>query len=103
MRKFILSKDQYYEAILQLRPFDANVLDYVLNQIKKRKNVFISKKIELKNGIDLYLSDKRFALALGRKLKKVFKGDLKLSRKLYGYDKQTSKKLYRVTVCFRLA
>ncbi len=102
MHKFILSKDQYYEAILQLRPKNKEVLDYVLRQLEKRKNIFISKKVELKKGVDLYISDKRFTRALGKKLKKSFRGELKLSRKLYGYDRQKSKKIYRLTVLFRL-
>lgn len=103
MHSSVHSNDQYYEAILQLRPKNKKVLDYVLKQIKKRKNVFISKRFELKTGINLYLSDRRFTMSLGKKLKRVFKGDLKLSRKLYGYDKQRSKKIYRLTVLFRLA
>lgn len=102
MRKYILSKDQYYEAILQLRPKNKKVLDYVLKQIEKRKNVFISKRIELKTGIDLYMSDRKFTMALGKKLKKTFKGNVKLSRKLYGFDRVRGKKVYRVTVLFRL-
>lgn len=102
MRKFILSKDQYYEAILQLRPKNKKVLDYVLKRIEKRKNVFISRRIELKTGIDLYMNDRRFTMALGKKLKKAFKGEVKLSRKLYGFDRIKGKKIYRVTVLFRL-
>lgn len=103
MRKYILSKDQYYEAILQLRPKDKKVYDYILKQIKKRKNVYVSKRVELKTGVDLYMSDRRFTQALGKKLKKVFGGKIKLSRKLYGFDRVKGKKVYRVTVLFRLA
>lgn len=91
-----------YEAILQLRPENKKVLDFIKKQISKRKDVSIINEIPLKTGIDLYLNSKRFAISVGRKLKKVFRGDLKISRKLYGLDKQRSKKIYRVTVCFRL-
>ena len=34
----------YYEAILQLRPSKEEILDFVKNQISKRKDVFIRKK-----------------------------------------------------------
>ena len=92
----------YYEAILQLRPYKKEVLDFVRNQIAKRKDVFISKEEKLKTGIDLYTSSQRFTRALGKKLKKSFKGELKTTRSLFGRNKQTSKNIYRVTVCFRL-
>ncbi len=102
MHKYILSKDQYYEAIFQLRPANKKVLDYVLKQFEKRKNAYISIRVDLKTGIDLYTSDRRFTQALGKKLKKVFDGDIKLSRKLYGFDRVRGKRVYRVTVLFRL-
>ena len=92
----------YYEAIIQLRPYKKEVLDFVRNKIAKRKNVFISKETELKTGIDLYISSQKFARALGKKLKKSFKGELKTTRKLFSRNRQTSKDIYRVTVCFRL-
>ena len=93
---------EYYESKLQLRPYDKKVLDYVKKKIEKRKDVFISKEIKLKTGIDLYLSSNKFALILGKQLKKSFKGEVKISRKLFSVSKTTSKKIYRVTVCFRL-
>ena len=92
----------YFQAILQLRPDDEKVVNFVLKQIKERKNVSISKQINLKTGLDLYISDQKFTRSLGKKLKKIFKGKLILSRKLHTRDKQTSRNVYRVTVCFRL-
>ena len=92
----------YFQAILQLRPNDEKLLNFVLAMIKERKNVKIAKKVVLKTGIDLYLSDQRFARALGQKLKKSFKGKLILSRQLHSRDRMSSKDIYRVTVCFRL-
>lgn len=92
----------YYEAILQLRTKKDAVYDYVLNQVKKRKNVFVSKTITQKNGLDLYLSEQKFAKALGAKLKEAFRGEVKYSRKLYGYNRGKGKRVYRLTVLFRL-
>ena len=70
----------YYEAIIQLRPFDEEVLNFINKQISERKDVFISKIEKLKTGVDLYLSSQRFAIALGKKLKKRILTHLKLSR-----------------------
>lgn len=91
----------YYEAILQLRPADKKVLDFTKKRVKKN-NVSITKIEKLKTGIDLYLTSKRFAMSLGRKLKRNFKGKLIVTKKLHTVDKMTSKKVYRITVCFRL-
>lgn len=98
----IYAKDQYYEAILQIRPKNKGVLDFVKELIDKRNDTFISKEKENKYGYDLYLTSQKFAQIIGRKLKKAFKGELKISRKLYGRSRQTSRIVYRLTVCFRL-
>lgn len=92
----------YYEAIIQLRPAKKEVVDFVSNQIDKEK-IHVSKIETLKTGINIFVSSNKFAMQLGKKLKKSFKGEIKLSRSLHSRDKQTSKALYRVTVCFRLA
>lgn len=92
----------YYEAILQLRTKNDEVYNLVLNQVKKRKNIFVSKTVAQKNGLDVYLSDQKFAKALGKKLKNSFHGEVKFSRKLYGYNRGKGKKIYRLTVLFRL-
>ncbi|MBU2634370.1 MAG: hypothetical protein KJ674_03925 [Nanoarchaeota archaeon] len=98
----IYSNDQYFEAILQLRPNKREILNFVKQQIDQREGVFIVKEVEQKTGIDLYLTSNKFALALGKLLKKKFKGIIKISRTLHTRHKQTGKLLYRVTVCFRL-
>ncbi len=93
---------QYYEAIIQVRPADETILYYAVNLIEKRKNVHISKIMTNKFGYDVYVSDRKYALAIGKKLKARFNGILKTSRILYGYERQSSKNKYRVVVCFRL-
>lgn len=103
MRKELPPKPaNYYEAIIQLRPFDEKLYNFVLERIKERENAFISKEVEIKTGVDIYVSDQRFARALGKKLKNTFKGKLILSRTLHTRNRQTSREVYRVTVCFRL-
>ena len=110
----------YYEGKLQLRNPNEEVINFIRNQFKLRNSknfeslensknfqkhnekVWIAKQETVKNGMDLYISSNRFLLALGKKLKKSFKGELKKSRKLHSKDRQTSKTTYRVTVLFRL-
>lgn len=98
-----IKSDDYFEAIIQLRPRDQKLIDYVNKQIKKREqNVFVAKVVDLKKiGVDIYISDQKYAVAIGRKLKRVFKGDLKITKKLFTQSRLTSKFVYRVTVCFR--
>ena len=95
------SKD-YFEAILQIRPKNKEVLDFVKKQVEKRENTWIAKQQELKYGVDLYISSRKFAIILGRKLKKTFDGELKVTKSLFTRDRQTSKNIYRVTVLFRV-
>src|SRR3989344_5989149 len=95
--------DNYFEAILQLRPATDEVVNFVKNEIENQDYVFISKIVELKTGIDIYLSSNNFAKGLGKKLKHRFKtGILKYSSTLHTRSKLTSKDLYRLTVSFRL-
>lgn len=101
MPKFV--NDQYFEAIIQVRPVNEEVLGYIKRLIEKRGNVFISKQINEKFGVDLYISDRKYAMSIGKKLKDRFKeGRLITSKILQGYDRQNSKSRHRVVVCFKL-
>lgn len=103
MSKFIfLGKNQYFEAIIQLRPFDEQVMKFIEEEISKKKGIFISKIEKLKTGIDIYVSDQRFTRNLGEKLKKKFKGELVNSRKIYGMDRLKMRSTYRATILFRI-
>ncbi len=95
--------DQYYEAKLQLRPFDETMIRFVIDQIDENNKARIAKAVELKTGVDLYLSSRKFAAVLGKKLKKKYPaGKVLVTKTLFGQNKQTSKIIYRVTVLFRL-
>ncbi len=96
----VFRKD-YFEATIQLRPKKKEILDFIKERIEKRKDVFISKIVEKKYGVDLYISSNKFALSLAKLLKKRFNGEIITSRSLHSRHKQTGKLLYRVTVCFR--
>ncbi len=64
--------------------------------------MWIAKEEKHKTGMDYYISSNRFLLQLGKKLKKSFKGEFKVSRRIYTQDRMSSKNVYRVTVLFRL-
>ena len=95
-------EDQYFEAKIQLRPFDRKVYDFILKQVSKRNDAFITKEVRCKTGMDIYLTNQRFARSLGKKLKDNFKGELKITRTLHSRDRLRSKLKYRATVLFRL-
>ncbi|MDD4877450.1 MAG: NMD3-related protein [Candidatus Nanoarchaeia archaeon] len=93
---------EYYEAVIQLRPADEEVVSFVMNRIKERPNVSISKIKEFDYGIDIYMSSQSYARAIGKKLKHAFKGELKITRTLHTMDRMTGKQIYRGTIMFRL-
>ncbi|MBW2984519.1 hypothetical protein KY361_05360 [Candidatus Woesearchaeota archaeon] len=94
--------EQYYEGILQLRNPNGLVMDFINKQMENKEGVFISKRVKVINGVDLYFSSQRFLQNLGRKLQKTFGGELKISTKLHTVHRLTSKRIYRVNVLFRL-
>ena len=91
---------QYYEAILQLRDTLPEVLEFVEEEIA-RKKIPVAKKIKVKNGSDLYLADNQFTKSLGKKLQERFGGQVLYTSTLH--TKKDNKELYRGTVLFRSA
>lgn len=91
---------QYYEAILQIRPYSEEVLDFINSFIETRKDASITKTVNIKGGTDLYFISQKFTSALVSKLRKKFPAEIKRSSKLYGQKK--GKLLYRTTLLFRL-
>ena len=98
----IYTNERNFAAILQLRPARADIVEFVFDELKRKGDVFITKEVSLKTGVDLYLTSSSFAKSLGERLKRKFKGKITLSRSLYGYNREKSKEVYRLTVCFRL-
>lgn len=91
----------YYEAVIQLRPETEEIMIFLRSQIRKRNDVKITKITKVKNGLDVYITSQRFARALAKKMKRTFKGELKLTYSLHTRDRQTSRDKYRATVLFR--
>ncbi len=90
----------YYEAILQIRPKSKEVLDFIKDNIKFKKDVFITKQEDLKYGYDIYLTSQVYAKHLASVLKKKFNGEVKTAYTLFG--RKQGKDVYRATILFRL-
>ena len=97
-----MNPGQYYEGILQIRNPSKEVIKKVRELVNRKKDVYISKEEKVTKGIDFYLSSWRYLIEIGNKLKKIFGGETKTSRKLWGVSRQTSKKVYRVIFLLRL-
>ena len=95
---------EYYEAILQIRPAKKEAIDFIYYLINSRNDTKISKIEELKTGVDIYITNQKFARGtLAKQLKKKFKNSrVIISKSLYGQHKMTSKLVYRATVLVRL-
>ncbi|MBL7051984.1 MAG: hypothetical protein ISS01_02750 [Nanoarchaeota archaeon] len=101
-KSIIFAKDNYYEAIIQLRPYDEEVFLFIKKEIKKRKdNVYMTKIVYLKEGTDVYISSQKFARTLGPKIKKRFDGELKMTRTIHTRNRLKSRNVYRATILFR--
>ena len=93
---------KYYEAKIQLRPEKQEVLDFILSEVERRDDIFISKIEKLKTGLDIFISSQSFARSLGKKLKNKFKGEVTITRTIFGMKRDTGKIIYRGTILFRL-
>tara|TARA_Y100000034_G_C6903137_1_gene418281 strand:+ start:368 stop:655 length:288 start_codon:yes stop_codon:yes gene_type:complete len=90
-----------HSAKFQIRPYDQQLIDYVLSKIKEER-VTITKQIKLKEGLDIYIDNATFAVKISKKFKSRFKGESKITKSLIGENKTKGKRIYRVTVLLRL-
>lgn len=95
-------RPDYFEAIIQLRPLDEEAFNWIFEEVDRRRNVSIAKVEKVKGGVDLYISDQKFARSLAPRFKKKFGGEIKTTRSLFGYSRDKGKRVYRVTVLMRL-
>ncbi|MBS3140912.1 hypothetical protein J4405_02090 [Candidatus Woesearchaeota archaeon] len=96
----LYTDNQYYEAIIQIRPKDKELETFIKNQIEKNDYVFISKEETKKYGIDLYINSLKFAKKLAPLVKERFKVKPLFSTTLFGM--KDGRRVYRLTVLFRL-
>ncbi len=95
------SNDKYFEGILQLRNITQEIIDFIEKKLNKTKELNISKIVEQKKGLDLYMTDKRKMERLALDLQKEFGGILKKSPQLFSKNRQTSKNIYRLNICLK--
>jgi NMD protein affecting ribosome stability and mRNA decay len=98
MKKF--KPRNYYEAKLQIRPQDENLLNFVSFQLKKA-DIKIIDIVKLKEGFDVYIDSSKFAVKLGRLFKNKYKTKPKITKSLTGENKQKGKRIYKLTVLLR--
>ncbi|MBD3318812.1 hypothetical protein GF342_02795 [Candidatus Woesearchaeota archaeon] len=91
----------YYEGILQLRNPSEELVEFVLTTVQDDERAVITKIKEVKGGLDYYISSQKYLQILGKKIKKKFWGEYKLTSTLHTQDKMGNK-LYRITILFRL-
>ena len=88
----------YYEATLQLRLVDQEIIDFVEKELRDTK-IPISKVEEVTNGLDYYIADNQVTRAVGLHLQQRFGGELNITSSLF--SRKDGKEIYRTTVLFR--
>ena len=89
---------KYYEAVLQLRDVTQKTVDIVEDELARGRLRCI-KVVEIRTGVDYFMSDNTLTLQLGKKLQKKMGGELSTTASLHTH--KNNKDLYRVTVLFR--
>jgi len=92
---------EYFEGILQLRNPTDEITNFIMDEMRRRPDVLITKQKKVGDGFDLFFTNQHFLQSLGKQLHTKFFGDLKVSKKLYTRNRQTSRETFRVTVFFR--
>ncbi|MCD6371674.1 MAG: hypothetical protein J7L39_03070, partial [Candidatus Aenigmarchaeota archaeon] len=93
---------EYYGTKIQIR---GNFSGDILNKIKdflskmKRKDAYISKVEELKEGIDLFVPSKSIGRQIANYIKRRYEVKVLITRKLYGL--KDGKKVYKDTILVR--
>ena len=102
----------YYESILQLRGDDRSssaeqlsamekrIRDSVASMRRKDRNVFISKVLKVKGGLDFYFSTTQVAKTLARDIQDSACAEFKESSSLWG--QKDGAEIYRMTFLVRL-
>ncbi len=94
----------YKQAIIQLRSKNneefLKIIEEVIEKERKFDNLsFISKIEESKNGIDLYIGSKKAAYKAINEIKKYYKINIKVSKKLVGI--KSGKRIFLDTIAIR--
>ncbi len=90
-----------HQAILQLRNPSKEIIRFTEAELEKNAWTKVNEVVDVENGLDYYLTDKDEAVKIARRLRTKFGGEFLVSPKLYTYDAQTGKRIYRLAVLFR--
>ncbi len=91
--------NNYFEGYIQLRGCSKEVKAYVKKRMEE-ESVSVASTTKHANGVDYKMSSNKFLLALAKELPKHFIGNVNISRRLHTQDRQTGKKIYRMTLLF---
>jgi NMD protein affecting ribosome stability and mRNA decay len=97
-------KTGYFEGILQLRNPSDESKKFIEDDLRSvaHKGVFISKAVDVKNGVDLYFTNKNHMRLLAQRLHNRFGGTLKINSQLFSHNHETSKDIFRVNAYVEL-
>ena len=90
----------YYEAKIQIRPKNENVLRLIKDFLSEGGKMFITKEEDQKFGYDLYLTNKKSLSGIISEVKKKFNIEVKISNTLYG--RKDGREVFRTTALLRL-
>jgi|GEM_PF-4572821 len=91
---------KYYEGTLQIRNASDEIKGFAQSLVSK-SGVLVCSKKEVESGIDYKLGDSRKINQVAEKLHNAFGGSLERSEKLFSWDRQTSKKVHRISVVYK--
>ncbi len=94
----------YFEGILQLRDATPDLVAFVEKDImvNEREGAHVIKLSGKGGNLDFKMTSTKYMLALGKRLKPKFNGELTVTSKLFSRNKQTSKEVHRTNVLFRM-
>jgi len=90
-----------HSAKIQIRPHNEEVINSTLSEIANEK-INITKKVNLKEGVDIEIDNATFAVRLSKKFKKRFGCEVKITRSLVGENKTRGKRIHKLTVLLRI-
>ena len=88
----------YFEGIVQLRNATDEVIYFIRDLARSKREDMISKEKPVGSGVDFYVKKKSFLRYAASQVQAKYGGEVIFSDRLRGVDKMTSKLLYRETV-----
>ncbi len=101
-----IKKSKRYDGILQIRGIKEsgkfNMIDDLINKVVLGTNGFITKKKQVKDGVDYYITPIKSIRKAAFELHKRFGGIIELNEELVTRDSLKSRDVYRVNAIVRL-